>query len=481
LDLDALAPGPALAAMLASIDRSLLGASDLPVLLAARYRQLAYEHAQLYLDVVAVSCADGLDSRLLERSELPQARVVGQISTALTLSKSAADQLLFIASQLATRMPQVAAALAAGRLDAHKVWIFVDYLASLTDEKVTIICDRLVPPAVDWTSTQLRARLRRALLELDPDWRHRRYRKAVAGRHLSRYLNDDGSATISGVGVPITEAIAACARVETLAAAAHAAGHPCPIRALQADVFLGLICGGWQHLSDEQIVAALLERGTRTEDSRDTRAPENVSTLTRSVRQKGWDIQIGLPTLLGLDERVGVIAGWGALPARIARDIVSSRWRGQWRFVVLDSTGRMAFAGITRHRPCRPPEADDPGGVELRLSAAELRKLFDADLAGPWRAIIGDINTEYQRFRAGPNAWLERFDRLPGGRGIRDYAQGGTNAGSASARYRDAKTKGWWSVTEPEYGRFIWEGPLKHGYYSRRAGPVRPDADHSET
>jgi hypothetical protein len=382
----------------------------------------------------------------------------------LTLSGPAADQLLFIASQLSVRMPLVASALTAGRLDGHKVWIFVDYLASATDEQVAVICGRLVPQAAGWTSTQLRARLKRALLEIDPGWRHRRYREAVTGRHLSRYLNDDGSATISGVGVPLAEAMAACARVEALASAARAAGHPCTIGQLQLDVFVGLISGQWQHCTDEQILTALLERGTRPEDNpaepaepaglpepaEPTGSPEPAepvgspepaepvgspepaepvgppepaepagstqrgSRATPPVRHGGWEMQVGLSTLFGLDERVGVVTGWGAVPALVARDIVGQRWRGQWRFVVLDSTGRMEFAGITRRRPHRHSEATDPAGVELHLTAAELRELVTSPgVAREWVPIIEDISTQYERFRGNPRAWFSRLWTTP--------------------------------------------------------------------
>jgi hypothetical protein len=498
---------------LASIDRSSVASADLPVLLSARYRQLAYEQAQVYLDAVALSHADNESLDSISRRESPQPWAVGEIAAALTLSHAAADQLLFVASQVNDRMPQVASALVAGRLDAHKAWLFVDYLASLTDEQVSVICDRLVPPAADWTSTQLRARLKRALLEIDPERQHRRYRDAVAQRHLSRWLNDDGSCTVSGVGVPSAEAVAACARVEALAKTARAAGHPCTVAQLRVDVFLGLMSGDWQQLTDTEIVTALLERGARAEDRPEPES-EPVRPIPRrvpAVRPRGWEIQIGLPTLLGLDERAGAVAGWGAVSARIARDMVGRRWRGQWRFVILDDSGRVAFAGTTRHRPHRAPDATDPGGVELHLSEAELVELFaNPSVGAQWRRIVADLHLQYQRFRVDPRSWFTRLDRNPGSRFIRDqlaryveirdrhctaphcrrpardcqldhtvaFASGGAtvhaNVGAVCPRHHYAKTQGWWAVTQSGNGRFLWTSPLGRTY-TTRGDPIRFD------
>jgi hypothetical protein len=58
-------PGPALAAALASIDRSALSGFDLVVVLQARGRQLAFEQAELAADMVAISERVRLESSRL--------------------------------------------------------------------------------------------------------------------------------------------------------------------------------------------------------------------------------------------------------------------------------------------------------------------------------------------------------------------------------------------------------------------------------
>ncbi|MGE5829048.1 MAG: hypothetical protein ACM30G_11920, partial [Micromonosporaceae bacterium] len=58
--LEAMPPGPALGALLASVDRSRLNGYDLVIVMAARARQVAHEQAELLADVYEVSrCEPG--------------------------------------------------------------------------------------------------------------------------------------------------------------------------------------------------------------------------------------------------------------------------------------------------------------------------------------------------------------------------------------------------------------------------------------
>ncbi|MGN6607203.1 MAG: HNH endonuclease signature motif containing protein, partial [Jatrophihabitans sp.] len=57
-----------------------------------------------------------------------------------------------------------------------------------------------------------------------------------------------------------------------------------------------------------------------------------------------------LGTLLGLDDRPGEVAGWGPVPASVARALVARQQRCAWRFGVHDEGGWLVFDGLTRRR-----------------------------------------------------------------------------------------------------------------------------------
>jgi len=73
-------------------------------------------------------------------------------------------------------------------------------------------------------------------------------------------------------------------------------------------------------------------------------------------------VRVGIATLLGLDEQPGEIAGWGPVPASVARALVAQQRRCEWRYAIVDAQGRLLADGITRHRPTDPPPGDPPPG-----------------------------------------------------------------------------------------------------------------------
>jgi hypothetical protein len=63
-----------------------------------------------------------------------------------------------------------------------------------------------------------------------------------------------------------------------------------------------------------------------------------------------------LGTLLGRDDQPGEIAGWGPVPASVARTLTARARTGEWRYAILDGDGRLLFDGTTRHRPHLAPD-----------------------------------------------------------------------------------------------------------------------------
>ncbi len=185
-----------------------------------------------------------------------------QIEAALTFTARRADTEYEFALLLLQKLPQVWTALHRGEIDLPKARLFATYLGELTDRQVATVCARVLPRAPGWTTGQLAHRLAREVLAIDPAFTRRRYQKAVRRRGVWGYLAADGTAVLSAHGLSPSEAAAAAERLEDLAAAVRAAGHPHTEEQLRADLFVRLLDGRFNGFTREQIVAAMLAEAT---------------------------------------------------------------------------------------------------------------------------------------------------------------------------------------------------------------------------
>ena len=164
------------------------------------------------------------------------------------------------------------------------------------------------------------------------------------------------------------------------------------------------------------------------------------SISTRHNRRPTINVTIDLPTALGLAENPGQLAGYGPIPASIARKIAADgRWK---RFVTDPITGTLIDYGretyeppqdlqdflIARDRTCRFPGCRQPA------------HLSDLDHAVPWD-------------------------------------EGGTtsanNLGSLCRRHHNLKTHHGWKLINQLDGACTWISPAGHKYFV----PARPVLD----
>jgi hypothetical protein len=442
-------PGPELGALLAGIDIHAVTGADAVEVLRARGRQLSHEQARLLVTMVEVGLCDP-DAGAGDVGRLPESPpyAADEIRAALAWTRRAADREHDFAETLVLRMPAVFTALDTGRICRSKAWVFADLCAGLTPEQAGVVCARLLPKATRLTTGELAARIKKMAIALDPEWAARRYATAVRERNVIGYLNDDGTATVTGSALPIDEAAAACAHVEELARAAKRAGHPGRIGPLRADLYLGLLDGRWQHYTRDQIIADLLTRASSaTEADPDNRgdpteqpasgddlasgaAPaESTSnghtpaerddhgdceetcrddaSAAQPTRRVGVELRVGLSTLLGRDRHPGEVAGWGPVTAEVARTVMIAQRAAEWRYALTDEAGQLLLAGITRRRPHSTTLEDTAGElppcrsgiVELHLSAALLAA--DQDGCGEWAAVVADVAAQYTRYLRG--------------------------------------------------------------------------------
>ena len=276
-----LPPGPELGALLAGIDPTRVANHDTVTVLQAWRRQRSHsDAAELAILAEVGHCDPFAPAGRIARLETAPADCGLGIAAALTLTEVTAWREYTLADTLIHRLPSVHASLTAGHIDRAKAMLFADYLEPLTDAQNARICAALLPQAPELTTGQLRARLRRMVLAIDPEAARRRYQKALQQRRLVCYLDEDGTATLSATGLDPTAAQAACERVDGLARALRAAGHPEPLPAIRADLSTALQDGSLHTLSHDEIVAVMLARATAPDP--DTGEPSNTGTDSAS-------------------------------------------------------------------------------------------------------------------------------------------------------------------------------------------------------
>jgi hypothetical protein len=328
-ELAELTPGPDLGLALERVDRDSLSGHDRVLLMKARSRQLAHLNAQLLADIEAVWQSESelfqretahLQREGLVASSEAEDAASAEIRTALVLTRRAADVMLGVCYLLRVRLPGVWRALDEGRIDLHRARVIADQTGHLDEELARRVADVILELAPGLTTGQLRARLQRLVISIDPASAKDRYEQGMAERRVVCDPNDDGTANLSGYSLPAGEANAALRRIHRLAKAAKTKGDPRNIDQVKADIYLALLCG--THLS-----------------------------RTGSGDGGVVNLSVGLTTLAGLDENPGVIPGWGPVIADVARQVVDRQVSSEWRVTATDENGQPVAVVTTRRRP----------------------------------------------------------------------------------------------------------------------------------
>jgi hypothetical protein len=242
--LDQMAPGPVLAGFAAGAwDGGLAVLSDdelVGVLSAAR--RLASWASALELTAVA-----GLGSRRAAEARASgdqrgAEHVSDEVAAALTLTCRAADRLVSLAAGV-MRLPAVAAALAAGRIDMPRAIIFTGELAGLGDVEAAAVAALVAAGAPGLTTGQLRGVLHRAVLALDPDAARKRRERAQQDARVECWTEPAGTWSLAGRDLPPAEALAADQHIDAAARDLKNAGADGTLEQLRGAVFLALLSG----------------------------------------------------------------------------------------------------------------------------------------------------------------------------------------------------------------------------------------------
>jgi hypothetical protein len=243
--LDQMAPGPwlgdAIAAAVAD-GNDKLGESELIGVLCAWRRMSSWAAAGETAAVTELVRRRRAQSEGPDISRLAE-HINDELAAALTLTGRSADRLISMASGLA-RLGEVRAALERGHIDWAKACLFVTELAALGDDDVAIqIASRLLgrAGADGWTTGQLRAALRRAVLAADPGAADRRRREARKDAEVQSWDEPSGNAALAGRELPPADVIAADSRITALARWLQDRGAAGTLSQLRAAAYLAVL------------------------------------------------------------------------------------------------------------------------------------------------------------------------------------------------------------------------------------------------
>ncbi|MFG1822562.1 DUF222 domain-containing protein [Microbispora bryophytorum] len=251
-------PGAELAGLLAAVNVERVSGFDTVEVLKAAYRQICHDRAWFLRALLEVGLRDSFSGDEVARLEVPDEFGPDEARAALVWSRRRADSTFELAWNVHRRLPILGEAMLAGTLDEPRAVAFVRWTVGLTDEQAALVCEQLVPHASSWTVGELIERIQRLALAIDPAWAERRYAEAVRRRRVVGTRNEDGTATVSGLDLPLDRAAAGCDRIDELARACKRAGDRRPIDHIRVDLFLGSLDGTFEGMSDEEIITHIL-------------------------------------------------------------------------------------------------------------------------------------------------------------------------------------------------------------------------------
>ncbi|GAA4563741.1 HNH endonuclease signature motif containing protein [Planotetraspora kaengkrachanensis] len=257
--LASLPPGPELAEALANIDESRVSGFDTVEVLKAAYRQSCHDRARFLAVLLEVGLREHFSGDSVRRLEVPDEFSPDEARAALVWSRRRADSTFELAWGVLRRLPRLGEAMLRGDLDEPRAAAFLRWTAGLTPQQAETVCSQLVPGVDRLTVGALIEQIQRLVLAIDPEWAQKRYAEAVRRRRVVGTRNEDGTANVSGLDLPLDRAAAGCERIDDLARACKRAGDKRPIDHIRTDLFLGSLDGSFEGLTDKEIVAHVLD------------------------------------------------------------------------------------------------------------------------------------------------------------------------------------------------------------------------------
>lgn len=435
-------PSALILSQLASIDPTTLPMASRIDYLTALERQESWIQALMHRAIVAVAgreASEGEDPIYgIDEAERED------VSTALRLSPAGAQVKIDIARALTNHLPNTCSALAVGEISAaHANAIARETVSAinkgLPESVIFEIENRAIAYSEFHTPGQVGSLVRKAIATSAPVEFEESFEDAREARRVSCFHDVDGMSTVVAL-LPAHEAQIVMNAIESFILKDERKCSTCESESIA------------QGSSDQSSSSKRNDDGEATchhnggdNRSKDMKradalaaiASQFLSSTLKDVAPQGRpltvNVTIDLPTLLGLAENPGELAGYGSIPASLAREIAAdARWK---RFITDPITGNLLDYGRERYEPpqalkdfliARDRTCRFPG---CRRSA----KLSDLDHAQSWES--------------GGSTSLE-------------------NLGSLCRRHHKLKTHHGWKVESYSDGSCLWKSPAGKEFFT---------------
>ena len=345
------------------------------------------------------------------------------VATALRLSPTAAQNRIDVARVLVAHLPNTISALSTGEISAAHATVIAKETATairngLSDEAVFRVEQTALAHAEFHTPGQVATKVKTTIAKLAPEEFEEIVDRARDSRRVSCYPEVDGMATVVAI-LPAEDAQTVMKSIEAYI-----------LKRNQEDE----VDAEWSMLSadmkraDALTFIASQALASMADVGRPHRRPVTIS------------VAIDLPTLLGLAENPGQLAGYGAIPASVARRLAAD---GNWqRFISDPATGNLLDFGREKYTP--PQEL-----VDFLLARDRICRFPGCRRTGQ----SSDIDHAH--------SWESGGETNP------------ANLGLLCRRHHRMKTHGGWSIESNPDGSCLWKSPVGKSFFV----PARPFLD----
>jgi hypothetical protein len=340
------------------------------------------------------------------------------VATALRLSPTSAQSRIDVARVLVGHLPNTISALSTGEISVAHATVIARETATairngLSEETIFRVEQTALAHAEFHTPGQVASKVKTTIAKLAPEEFEEVADSARDARRVSCYPEADGMATVIAI-LPAEDAQTVMKSIEAFILKRNSEDAP-----------------------EWSILSADMKRA----DALTYIASQALSSLADEVqphrRPITISVAIDLPTLMGLAENPGQLAGYGAIPASVARRLAAD---GNWqRFVSDPTTGNLLDFGREKYTP--PQELIDYLLARDRVcrfpGCRRTGQSSDIDHAQSWET-GGETNP--------------------------------ANLGLLCRRHHRMKTHGGWSLESNPDGSCLWKSPQGKTFFV----PSRP-------
>ena len=368
------------------------------------------------------------------------------VATALRLSPTAAQNRIDVARVLVGHLPNTISALATGEISAAHATVIAKETATairngLSEDAVFRVEQTALAHAEFHTPGQVATKVKTTIAKLAPDEFEEIVDRARDSRRVSCYPEADGMATVVAI-LPAEDAQTVMKSIEAYILKRNQEEEACRCGEDGGVTRSSNLCH--HHNQEGATEWSILSADMKRADALTFIASQALASIADDVRPHRRPITISvaidLPTLLGLAENPGQLAGYGAIPASVARRLAAD---GTWqRFVSDPTTGNLLDFGREKYTP--PQEL-----VDYLLARDRICRFPGCRRTGQ----SSDIDHAH--------SWESGGETNP------------ANLGLLCRRHHRMKTHGGWSLESNSDGSCLWKSPKGKSFFV----PARPFLD----